>query len=49
MTTLTLDGALDAILAIQLTVAWAGEARCDPKRLAWWDTDLVDPEGGGAA
>jgi len=47
MTTPTSDGALDAILAIQLTVAWAGEARCEPKRLGWWDTDLVDPDGGG--
>jgi hypothetical protein len=38
---------LDAILALQLTVAWAGEAACDPPRLAWWKSDLVDPEGGG--
>jgi len=39
--------ALDAILALQLTVAWAGEAAGDPPRLGWWKTDLVDREGGG--
>jgi hypothetical protein len=39
--------ALDAILALQLTVAWAGEGLADPKRLDWWRTDLVDPMGGG--
>jgi hypothetical protein len=38
---------IDAILATQLTVAWAGEARCVPPRLGWWQTDLVDPAGGG--
>jgi len=38
---------LDEILAIQLTVAWAGEAAGDPKRLGWWKSDLVDREGGG--
>jgi hypothetical protein len=38
---------LDAILALQLSVAWAGEAAGDPPRLAWWKSDLVDPEGGG--
>jgi hypothetical protein len=41
------DNALDAILAVQLTVAWAGEGRCSPPRLGWWDTDLVDESGGG--
>lgn len=41
------DDRLDAILALQITVAWAGEGRCKPKRLGWWDTDLIDPEGGG--
>lgn len=41
------DSALDAILALQLTVAWAGEGRCSPRRLGWWDTDLVDEAGGG--
>ena len=41
------DATLDAILATQLTVAWAGEARSQPRRLGWWDTDLVDPAGGG--
>lgn len=41
------DRALDRILAIQFTVAWAGEARCSPKRLGWWETDLIDEAGGG--
>jgi len=41
------DMALDAILALQLTVAWAGEGRCAPPRLKWWETDLIDEEGGG--
>jgi hypothetical protein len=39
--------ALDRILAIQITVAWAGEGGCEPPRLGWWATDLTDPEGGG--
>ena len=38
---------LDEILALQLTIAWAGEAAGDPARLGWWKTDLVDREGGG--
>jgi len=38
---------LDAILALQMTIAWAGEGLCEPKRLDWWRTDLVDPAGGG--
>ena len=38
---------LDNILVAQLLVAWAGEGRCDPPRLGWWDTDLVDEAGGG--
>lgn len=41
------DAVLDATLAIQVFVAWAGEGRCEPARLGWWDTDLVDPAGGG--
>jgi hypothetical protein len=41
------DGVLDQVLAVQLAVAWAGEGRCQPKRLGWWDTDLIDEEGGG--
>lgn len=41
------DEVLDAILATQLTVAWAGEGRCTPRRLGWWDTDLIDQAGGG--
>lgn len=38
---------LDSLLALQLSIAWAGEAAGDPPRLAWWKSDLVDPEGGG--
>lgn len=38
---------LDTLLALQLTVAWAGEATSDPPRLGWWRTDFVDAEGGG--
>jgi len=37
---------LDAILALQLTVAWAGEGQSQPPRLGWWRTDLVDRDGG---
>jgi hypothetical protein len=32
---------------MQLTVAWAGEARRSPPRLGWWETDLIDPASGG--
>lgn len=38
---------LDEILALQISVAWAGESRSQPRRLGWWQTDLVDDEGGG--
>lgn len=38
---------LDFILALQFTVAWAGEGRCRPARLGWWETDLIDEDGGG--
>lgn len=38
---------IDEILAIQVLVAWAGEALCVPRRLGWWRTDLVDGAGGG--
>ncbi len=41
------DASLDAVLALQFTVAWAGEGRCEPKRLGWWGTDLIDEAGGG--
>ena len=37
---------IDAILALQLMVAWAGEAESQPPRLVWWRTDLVDKDGG---
>lgn len=42
-----LDTTLDRILALQFMVAWAGEGRSEPRRLGWWDTDLVDEAGGG--
>lgn len=38
---------LDTLLALQLSVAWAGEGAGSPPRLGWWKSDLVDPEGGG--
>jgi hypothetical protein len=38
---------LDKILSRQLFIAWAGEGLSDPKRLDWWQTDLVDLGGGG--
>ncbi|MEI8258590.1 MAG: BREX-6 system BrxE protein [Deltaproteobacteria bacterium] len=47
MTATLANSTLDAVLTLQFTVAWAGEGRCDPKRLAWWDTDVIDPNGGG--
>ena len=47
MTTTLLNSALDIVLALQFTVAWAGEARCEPERLGWWETDLIDEAGGG--
>jgi hypothetical protein len=37
---------LDDLLKIQLGVAWAGEAKSDPPRLAWWRTGMVDEFGG---
>jgi hypothetical protein len=39
---------LDAILALQLAVAWAGE-RGNPRqpRLGWWEIDMIDAAGGG--
>jgi hypothetical protein len=38
---------LDTILALQIMIAWAGEGLCEPKRLDWWRTDLIDEAGGG--
>lgn len=38
---------LDEVLALQLLVAWAGEADEERKRLGWWKTDLVDEYAGG--
>lgn len=47
MTSGTDAAVLDAVLAVQLVVAWAGEGRCEPKRLGWWDMDVIDAAGGG--
>ena len=41
------EATLDAILRVQLVVAWSGEARATPERFRWWDTDLIDEEAGG--
>jgi hypothetical protein len=41
------DKTLDTILALQLTVGWAGEKAAEPERLGWWDTDLTDKMAGG--
>lgn len=38
---------LDAILAAQFFIAWAGEGLSEPKRLEWWRTDTIDEYGGG--
>ena len=40
------DSDLDAILALQLAVAWAGEAQSSPPRLGWWRTAMCDVDGG---
>lgn len=37
---------IDSMLAVQLTIAWAGESK-STGRLGWWETDLVDAHGGG--
>jgi hypothetical protein len=47
MSTVIAPSMLDHVLALQLTVAWAGEGKSDPPRLGWWQTDLVDELGGG--
>lgn len=38
---------LDTILALQISVGWAGEKAAEPQRLGWWDTDLTDAMAGG--
>lgn len=38
---------LDQILALQFSVAWAGESGGEPPRLGWWQSDLIDAESGG--
>jgi len=47
MTDALLPKTLDAIPAMQCTVAWAGETVASAPRLGWWDCDLVDAEAGG--
>jgi hypothetical protein len=47
MPTLISADALDHILALQLSVAWAGEQHGEPPGLGWWETSLADPDGGG--
>ena len=37
---------LDEILALQLAIAWAGEADTEPRRLGWWHTGMCDEYGG---
>jgi hypothetical protein len=37
---------LDALLTLQLAVAWAGERSSDAPRLGWWSTDMVSEYGG---
>lgn len=41
------NATFDKILTLQIMVAWAGEGGCEPKRLDWWRTDLIDEYGGG--
>ncbi len=41
------EESLDAILAWQFVVAWAGETGDDPRRLGWWRSDLIDDLAGG--
>jgi hypothetical protein len=38
---------LDAVLSVQLVVAWAGETVGGEDHLGWWRTELTDPEAGG--
>jgi hypothetical protein len=38
---------LDQILALQFSVAWAGESGGEPRRLGWWQSDLIDADAGG--
>jgi hypothetical protein len=40
------DVVLDAVLAVQLIVGWAGETS-QPSRLGWWRTDVTDSAAGG--
>lgn len=41
------NSVLDAVLASQITVAWAGEGSGDMPRLGWWNSDLTDRDSGG--
>ena len=42
------DAQLDALLTLQLAIAWAGEQSGDEPRLGWWATDMVSEFGGHA-
>jgi hypothetical protein len=46
MTSRTDKAVLDAVLAVQVIVGWAGETS-KPERLGWWKTDLIDRNAGG--
>ena len=37
---------IDVALSSQIIVAWAGETGEEPRRLAWWSSDLVSEFGG---
>ncbi len=47
LTTALSERELDEIFSWQSLVAWAGEARAEPTRMRWWQTDITDPNGGG--
>jgi hypothetical protein len=38
---------LETILALRLTVAWASDGRCEPSRLDWWQSNLIDAASDG--
>jgi hypothetical protein len=45
MNTLSIEQ-IDALLTLQLAVAWAGETGLDNPRLGWWSTQLDEEFGG---
>ena len=44
---MNIEKSLDHILAVQISIAWAGESGGEPARLGWWASDLVDEVAGG--